>query len=90
MGGALEFGQFVIGLAGVGVAGFVGWVIASIFKVKSEISALRLHVAENYATNPDIQKMESHLADFGKKIDSMLEMIYVIKAEVGVRRGDNT
>lgn len=87
MGGEIGFAPFVIGLAGVGVAGFVSWVIRSIFIIKNDVAALRLHVAENYATNPDIQKLESQLEKVSTKIDSMLEVMYSIKAKVEAEGG---
>jgi hypothetical protein len=71
------FTPFVIGLAGVGVAGFVAWVIGSIISLKHVHATLALHLSENYV------KKDS-FSDLQKEIKSLSQLMFEIAGKLGV------
>jgi len=71
------FTTFVIGLASVGVAGFVGWTIASFIRVKSDLNDFKVHVAENYTKNAALENLSEEVRHLGR-------IIYEIAGKLGV------
>lgn len=76
----MEFSAFVQGLAAVGVAGFVGWVIASVIAIRKEMAAMQLKMAESYAPNTAIFELKHQIEKVDDKVDSMLRLLYEIAA----------
>lgn len=79
------FTTFVIGLAGVGVAGFVAWTIGMIIKLRSEMAAFRLHVSEAYIKRDDLNELKSD-------VKNLTRVIFSIAGKLGitVRNDDGT
>lgn len=71
------FTTFVLGLASVGVAGFVGWTIVSVIKTKSDLSDFKLHVAEHYTKNTALENLSEEVRNLGR-------IIYEIAGKLGV------
>jgi len=71
------FTTFVIGLAGVGVAGFVAWTIAMVIRSRSELAAFKLHVSEMYLKKDDIAELKDDVKQFSR-------VLYEIAGKLGI------
>lgn len=76
-----QYSQLLYGLAGVGVAGFVGWAIKSISANTNAIKDLELRIAKEYVKNESVD-------EFRKDLKELTLMVYGIagKLNVSVRR----
>ncbi len=72
-----NFTTFVIGLAGIGVAGFVAWTIGMIIRVRTDVSSLRLYVAENFMKKDDI-------AEIKRDVRELSHVIFEIAGKLGI------
>jgi len=72
-----SFPTFVLGLASVGVAGFVAWTISSVFKLRSELHELEMRVANGYVKRDAMD-------DFRRELRSLRTLTIEIAAKLGV------
>ena len=72
-----SFQTFVLGLASIGVAGFVGWTIASVFKLRNELHELEMRVANAYVKRDAMD-------DFRRELRSLRTLTIEIAAKLGV------
>lgn len=72
-----NFTTFVIGLAGIGVAGFVAWTIGMVIRIRADVSSLRLHVAENYMKKDGLEEMK-------RDVRELSHVIFTIAGKLGI------
>ncbi len=80
------FVNFALTLLAAGCIGLVG----AHLKLRSDLSDLRLRVAENYANKGDISKVEATLQTMAGEMQSVLKALYKIEAHMtaGQSHGD--
>lgn len=72
-----QYTNLLYGLAGVGIAGFVGFVVANISKLKDRIHQIELDMRDKFATNTKLNGVE-------EKVDRALEILFEICGKLGV------
>ena len=72
-----SFPTFVLGLASVFVAGFVGWTIAAVFKLRTDQHELEMRVANGYVKRDAMD-------DFRRELRSLRTLTIEIAAKLGV------
>src|SRR3989304_469399 len=72
-----NFTAFVIGLAGVGVAGFVAWTVGMIIRARADIAALKLHVSEYYMKKDDLGEMK-------RDVRELRHVVFEIAGKLGI------
>lgn len=75
--------QFFFWVVTAGTAAAIGW----LFKLQTELSNLRLHIAESYPSNSELEKFENKLDQLGEKLDQMLQGFVELRAEVKAKQG---
>lgn len=76
--------QFFFWVVTAGVTAAWWW----LFKLQGEIAALRLHIAENYPSNVDLQKLEITIDRLAIKVDTLISGLTEVKAEHKASRGN--
>lgn len=69
-------------IIGVGLVGLV----ADHFRIRGELAALRLHVAENVVSNKDAEKIEHTLASVVERLDKMVVQLARMEGAMGVQQ----
>lgn len=72
-----EFTKYLLAVAVPASVGYVGWSIASIIRLRVDLAALKLHVAENYPKHKDLDEIK-------KELRQLSMMIYEIAGKLGV------
>lgn len=72
-----QYTNLLYGLAGVGVAGFVGYVISQFTKVKDRLHQIELDMRDKFVTNDRIDAVEG-------KVDRALEILFELCGKLGV------
>lgn len=71
------FTTFVVGLAGIGAAGFVGWTVANVIRLKDDLAKHKLHVANYY---PKTTALES----LTREVRNLSRVVYGIAGKLGI------
>jgi hypothetical protein len=77
-----QYTQLLYGLAGVGIAGFIGWAIRSITSLNASIKDLELRIAKEYVKN-------SAVDDFKLDLKEITKVVYGIAGKLNVSIGGN-
>jgi hypothetical protein len=72
------FVNFALTLLAAGCIGLVG----AHLKLRSDLSDLRLRVAENYANKGDISKVEAAMTSVSSELQAVLKAVYQIQADL--------
>lgn len=56
------------------------------FRVRAELAALRLHVAENVVSNKDAEKIEHTLASVLERLDKVVVQLARMEGAMGVQQ----
>lgn len=72
-----NFTTFVVGLAGIGVAGFVAWTIGSINRNARALDAFKLDVANNYLKSNGVD-------DLKHELHALRNVVYQIAFKMGI------
>lgn len=78
-----DFANFLVGLAGVGVAGLVAWVWSlwrALSKVKDDQSQLRVEFIEKFPNRDEIDRMDSAIQRIERRTDDIRDTLSEIKA----------
>lgn len=77
-----EYTKLLYGLAGIGVAGFVGYVLRRLADLQDQLHRTRLDMQQRFATNESIDELR-------EKVDRSIELLFEICGKLGVhtRRG---
>lgn len=73
-------------LAGASLVGFG----ADHFRLRGELSAFKTEVAKGYATNQAIDKVIAAVEKTDSRVESMIELLYAIKGQMGAMGHDGT
>lgn len=71
------FPPFVIGLAGMGVVGFVAWTIGSVVKGRDDLHKLELSVSRDYVKRDAFD-------EFRREFREMSKLMYEIAGKLGI------
>ena len=74
------------GLIGAAILGFG----VDHFRLRSEVSAFKVHVAENLASKNDVKDLKSAVEKVDSRVESMIELLYAIKGQVGAQGHDGS
>ena len=72
-----SFQTFVVGLAGIGVAGFVAWTVGNINKNRSALDAFKLEVANNYLKTNGVDELK-------QEMHALRNVVYQIAFKLGI------
>ena len=72
-----QYSNLLYGLAGVGVAGFVAYVVSQVAKLKDKIHQIEIEMRDKYASIEDTDALE-------RKLDKSLEILYEICGKLGI------
>jgi hypothetical protein len=72
-----NFQTFVIGIAGVGVVGFVAWTINNINRGARALDAFKLEVANTYIKNGGVDELKAEL-------HALRNVVYQIAYKMGI------
>lgn len=82
-----EFTKFVLGLASIGVSGFVAWTVGSLMRVRTEVSNLKQYVSDTYVKETDLAAFKSDIRDGMEKLDKELRDLSRLMHSVAGRLG---
>lgn len=60
------------------------------FRLRSELGAFKVHVAENLASKGDIRELRVAVDKVDARVESMIELLYAIKGQVGAQGHDGS
>ncbi len=72
-----QYSNLLYGLAGVGVAGFVAYVISQLSKLKDRLHQIEIDMRDKFATNDQIE-------DVRAKVDRALEILLELCGKLGI------
>lgn len=72
-----SFPPFVVGLAGVAIAGFVSWTIGSIIKGRDELHKLELSISRDFVKRDAFD-------EFRKEFKDLSKLMYEIAGKLGI------
>lgn len=72
-----QYTNLLYGLAGVGIAGFVAYVINQFAKIKDRVHQMELDMRDKFATNDTIDGLTD-------KVDRALEILFELCGKLGV------
>lgn len=70
---------------GVVLAALVG-LVTDHFRVRTALSDMRLHIAENFASNKDAEKIEQTLTSVVERLDKMVVQLARMEGAMGVQQ----
>lgn len=72
-----QYSNLLYGLAGVGIAGFVAYVISQLSKLKDRLHQIEIDMRDKFATNDQIEEVRA-------KVDRALEILLELCGKLGV------
>ncbi len=72
-----NYTNLLYGLAGVGIASFVGYVISQLAKLKDSVHKIEIEMRDKFVTNTRLDEVE-------KKVDRALEILFELCGKLGV------
>lgn len=60
------------------------------FRLRSELAAFKVHVAENIPTKGDFRDLKAAVEKVDGRVESMIELLYAIKGQVGAQGHDGS
>ncbi len=72
-----QYSNLLYGLAGVGIAGFVAYVISQLGKLKDRLHQIEIDMRDKFATNDQIEQVQV-------KVDRALEILLELCGKLGV------
>lgn len=72
-----QYTNLLYGLAGVGIAGFVAYVLGAIQKIRDRLHQVELDMRDRFVTKDKLQAVED-------KVDRALEILFEICGKFGV------
>lgn len=72
-----SYTNLLYGLAGVGIAGFVAFVVNQLAKLKDRIHQIEIDMRDKFATNDQIEQVQV-------KVDRALEILLELCGKLGV------
>ena len=72
-----SYTNLLYGLAGVGIAGFVAYVINQLGKIKDRLHQIELDMRDKFVTGSDLAPVEA-------KVDRALEILFELCGKLGV------
>lgn len=75
--------QIVVNIA-VGVSmPLLIWGLSYLTKLSSDLTALKVHVAESYVQKPEIAKIDKTMADIQASLSEILKTVHELKGRIG-------
>lgn len=70
--------QLVLGLSSTAVVALVAW----LWVIHNSLANLRVDIAKNYVSKPELIRIEASVDNVDKQVRSMLELLYSIKGQI--------